>query len=266
MKQELANLSNIEGSEKNPFMVELKGKMYLQPRANAVVAKGQAIVDTITGEVLEENVLIGRRKEVDKSQFAKIYASEIAMLYDLSKTAMNVFLYLTKVMDYENKALFRYLKEYDKLGYKNHSPVLKGLRELVTKHIIYPHLISGIWWLNPAVVCKGERFAKYTEYVTTEYAEKEARRKLEEDKKEIYKSQNINRRAGYIEAGAYEVTEKEDYAEVAKHRDSNNNIVPKESELPSRYDRRWREQNWVEQQEQEEQGQQEPAQEPEQEY
>lgn len=258
MKQELANLSKIEGAEKNPFMVELKGKMYLQPRANAIIAKGQAIVDTITGEVLEENVLIGRRKEVDKSQFAKIYASEVGMLFDLSKPAINVFLYLTKVMDYENKSIFRYLKEYDKLGYKNHSPVLKGLRELVTKNIIHPHLVSGIWWINPAIVCKGERFAKYTEYVTKEYAEK-ARRKLEEDKKEIYKSQNINRRAGYIEAGAYEVTEKEDYAEAAKPRDSNNNVVPKESELPSRYDRVWIEQNWVEQQEQEEQGQQEPT-------
>ena len=244
----LKSLNDVVGKETNPFVFELKGKMYLQPRANAVVAKGQAIVDTITGEVLEENVLIGRRKTVDKSQFAKIYASEIAMLFGLSKSAINVFLYLTKVMDYENKALFDYNKEFKKLNYKTNVQPLNGLRELITKGIIHPHLISGIWWLNPAIVCKGERFATYTEYVTKEYEEKEVRRKLEEDKKEIYKSQNNNRRAGYIAAGAYEVTEKEDYAEAAKHRDSNNKIVPKESDYPSRYDRLFREQDPVEQQ------------------
>ena len=114
----LKSLNDVVGKETNPFVLELKGKMYLQPRANAVVAKGQAIVDTITGEVLEENVLIGRRKTVDKSQFAKIYASEIAMLFGLSKSAINVFLYLTKVMDFENKALFDYNKEFKKLNYK----------------------------------------------------------------------------------------------------------------------------------------------------
>ena len=245
----LKSLNDIVGKETNPFVVELKGKMYLQPRANTVIAKGEHIVDEITGEILEDNVLVGRRRIVDKSEFAKIYASEIAMLFGLSKSAINVFLYLTKVMDYENKALFDYNKEFKILNYKTNVQPLNGLRELITKGIIHPHLISGIWWLNPAIVCKGERFSKYTEFVTNEYVEKEeARRKLKEDKKEIYKSQNINRRAGYISAGAYEVTEKEDLAEAANPRDSNNNVVPKESELPSRYDRLFREQDPVDQQ------------------
>ena len=49
--------------------------MYLQPRANSIIAKGQSIVDTDTGEIVQDSVLIGRRKYVDKSQFAKLYAS-----------------------------------------------------------------------------------------------------------------------------------------------------------------------------------------------
>ena len=81
-------------------MVELKGRMYLQPRANTIVAKGQEIVDTTTGEVIQDSVLMGRRKIVDKSQFAKLYASEIGILFELSKPAINVFMHLTKVMDY----------------------------------------------------------------------------------------------------------------------------------------------------------------------
>lgn len=164
-KDGLISLKDIEGSSTNPFMVELKGKMYLQPRANTIIAKGQSIVDTKTGEIIEESVLIGKRKIVDKSQFAKLYASEIGILYELTKPAQNVFLYLTKVMDYDNKAIFDYKKEFKNLGYTSEMQPLKGLRELITKNIIAPHTVSNIYWLNPTIVCKGERFAKYVEYV-----------------------------------------------------------------------------------------------------
>jgi len=149
----------------HPFVIELTGKMFLQPRANTIIAKGQSIVDLTTGEILYDGILIGKRKVVDKSQFAKIYASEIGILYELSQAGKNVFLYLTKIMDYENKAIFNSETEYAKAGYKTTKPVHKGLKELIKAHIIAAHSIRGIWWLNPTIVCKGERFAKCTEYV-----------------------------------------------------------------------------------------------------
>ena len=157
----------------NPFMVELKGKMFLQPRANMIIAKGENIVNTETGEVLKDNTLIGRRKVVDKSQFAKIYASEIGLLYGLSKTAQNVFLYLTKVMDYDNKSFLNYNADFKKLNYKSGRAIINGLRELIFNNIIASSNMPHFYWLNPAIVCKGERFAKYTEYLTEEEAKRE---------------------------------------------------------------------------------------------
>lgn len=183
-KEELKSLKNIEGSETNPFVVNLKGKMFLQPRANTIIAKGQSLIDTNTGELISDDVLMGRRKIVDKSQFAKIYASSVGELYTLSKAAVNVFVHLTKVMDYDNKALFDYMKEYEKVGYKTEVSPLKGLRELITRGIIYPHTINGIWWLNPTIVCKGERFAMYTEYVTKERHEADKKKLAEKQMKE----------------------------------------------------------------------------------
>lgn len=184
MAGELKSLKDIEGSEVNPFIVELKGKMFLQPRANTIIAKGQGLVDTNTGELISDDVLLGRRKIVDKSQFAKIYASEIGSIYTLSKAAINVFIHLTKVMDFENKAIFDYMKEYKKVGYKTEVSPLKGIRELITRGIIYPHLVNGIWWLNPSIVCKGERFAMYTEYVTKERHEADMKKLAEKQMKE----------------------------------------------------------------------------------
>ena len=157
--------TELERHEKNPFIVELKGKMFLQPRANTIIAKGQSIVDTSTGEVIDESVIIGKRKIVDKSQFAKIYASSIATLYELSKKAQNVFLYLTKVMDYDNRAYFNYYKEHTKIGYKSYVPCYNGILELVNANIIAIDIRENTYWLNPTIVCKGERFAMYTEFV-----------------------------------------------------------------------------------------------------
>lgn len=167
--------------ETNPFILDLKGKMYLQPRANTIVAKGEAILDTQTGEILkDETVLLGRRKTVDKSQFAKVYVSELGILMDLSKTAINVLIYLMGKMDYENKSYLN-SEDYLKLNYKSSLSVIKGLKELIKNSIIAPAVMPHYYWLNPIYICKGERFAIYTEYVTKEYAEQE--------RKEIQKKQ-----------------------------------------------------------------------------
>lgn len=195
-KEKFVSLKDIEGYETNPFMVELKGRMYLQPRANTIIARGQEIIDTATGEVLQDDVLIGRRKIVDKSQFAKIYASEIGVLHDLSKAAILMFMHLSKVMDYENKAIFDYQKQCHLLGYKSHKQPLMAIRELITRNIIAPHYIANIYWMNPAIVCKGERFAKYTEYVTEERHKKDIEqarlRKQSIDKKSLLQQSEIS--------------------------------------------------------------------------
>jgi hypothetical protein len=69
------------------------------------------------------------------------------------------------VMDYENRAYFNYPKDYKKLGYKTHKSSLLGLRELITNNIIACDVRPHHYWLNPTIVCKGERFAMYTEFV-----------------------------------------------------------------------------------------------------
>lgn len=179
---ELPKLSEVEEFATNPFVLELKGKMYLQPRANTIVAKGQEIVDTTTGEVIQDDVLMGRRRVVDKSQFAKIYASEIGVFFGLTKPAISVFMYLAKVMDYDQRAYFDIYKDYKEVGYNSYVAPMKGVRELIGKNIIAKDKRANTWWLNPLIICKGERFAVYTEYVTQERHEKdmEARRIAEQ--------------------------------------------------------------------------------------
>lgn len=162
----LVRLNEIEKYINNPFYQELNGKMYIQPRANTIIAKNQALVDTETGEVIrDEQMLIGKRKYVDRSHFAKIYFTEIGEILSLSPRAIKLLIYISKIMDYEQKAYLNYNKIHEKVGYRNYHQVLTGVRELLTKKIIAASDMEHWYWINPIYICKGERFSKYTEYV-----------------------------------------------------------------------------------------------------
>lgn len=159
-------LSELQKNWTNPFILDLQGRMFLQPKPNTVIAKGEQIVDTTTGEVIKDTVLIGRRKVVDRTEFAKLYFTELKTIYELSRCAYNVLMYIAKRMDFENKVILSAESEYQTLGYKQALPVRNGLRELASKGIIAGGPIPSMYWVNPIFICKGERFAMYTEYVT----------------------------------------------------------------------------------------------------
>ena len=67
-------------------------------------------------------------------------------------------------MDYDNRVYFNYNKDFKKIGYKSHNMALKGIKELIIHQIIACDVRENHYWLNPAVVCKGERFSKFIQY------------------------------------------------------------------------------------------------------
>ena len=178
-KQVNLDLRTYDGYEKNPFIVDLKGKMYLQPKPNTIIARGEQIVDTTTGEVVEDSVLMGRRKVVDRSQFAKIYFSQIQAVFDLSKAAIKVLMYMAERMGYDTMVLMNAKQESEKIGYKSQQAVQRAIKELLDCGIIAQGYISGMYWMNPLYICKGERFAMYLEYTTKEYNAKSEERRAE---------------------------------------------------------------------------------------
>lgn len=59
------------------------------------------------------------------------------------------------------------------MGYKGYNTPYLGLKELIQRDIIASAVMPHFYWMNPAIVCKGERFSKYTEYLTEEEAKRE---------------------------------------------------------------------------------------------
>ena len=78
---------------------------------------------------------------------------------------MKVLMHLADVMEYNQRAFFNYSKSYKKIGCNSHKPTLIGIKELINHNIIAPAIMPHYYWINPTIICKGERFAIYTEYV-----------------------------------------------------------------------------------------------------
>lgn len=160
------NLKKLPLHETNPFIPDLKDKMVLRPKANIVVAKNEAIVDTITGE-LQEAVLMGRRRVVDAADFTKIYIAEMGILFDLKRTTQKLLQFILQTLDYENKVFIDYKRLKESMNISDES-VFKGLKELVANKLLAKTIIPQVYWVNPVIICKGERFAIYREYVKAE--------------------------------------------------------------------------------------------------
>lgn len=155
-------ISNFEQFRENPFIPNL-----LIPRGkkNITIAKSdKAIMSRETGEIEENTLFIGMKKELDKDQFVKIFHSQLQVIFDLSKAALKVFGYIASVTEFGDKILFDIedCKEYT--GYKGLESIYKGLAELLNAEMIARTKQSSVYFINPQVFYKGDRIVLVTEY------------------------------------------------------------------------------------------------------
>lgn len=160
-------LSGNNYSKTNPFVVELKGKIFLQPKPNYFLQKGEKFINE-NGEILADTPIMGRRKLVDKTEFIKVYYNAIRELIDLSEGATKLLISLSKFIGYENELRFSFTHEYKETGYKSRQTVTKYAKELIEKGVIAPAFWADMWWVNPIYICKGERFAMLTAFEVNE--------------------------------------------------------------------------------------------------
>ncbi|RZK32874.1 MAG: RepA protein, partial [Hymenobacter sp.] len=101
--------------------------------------------------------------EVEEDKFAKLYLSQLASFWDLSKPAIRVFSYILTVLK-PKQDLFIFIME-DCLQYANYSSersVFEGLTGLIEANIIARSNHHLKYYINPLVVFNGDRvtFAK----------------------------------------------------------------------------------------------------------
>lgn len=122
----------------------------------------KVIVDTETGET--DTVVIGFKKEVDQTEFVKVYTSQIAIIFELSKTAQKVLSYIWSEQSYGDRIVFDLQKCMDYTKLKSKASISLGITELLESEIIARGSVTSLFFTNPAIFYKGDRLLLITEY------------------------------------------------------------------------------------------------------
>lgn len=170
MKEQARNLSKRAAPtyKENPFIKKLgdPGVMMIRPRQNSVIAKAEGIIDLDTGEIQKDMLLMGRRKLVDKASFTKVYAQNIGFLFDLSKACQKIFRYVLENLmpGADNMVILNPTQVCESEGIVR-TTYDRGIKPLLYHEVIAKSINIHTYFVNPVFICKGERFAMYTEYV-----------------------------------------------------------------------------------------------------
>ncbi len=122
----------------------------------------QQIVVNIDGEPVGYGTFM-QYIEVDEERFAKVYLSQFAAFWELSKPAIRVFGYIISTLKPgQDRIIFRMDKALSYTKYSHRSHILTGLSTLAECGIIARTSYEFEYFINPLVFFNGNRvtFAK----------------------------------------------------------------------------------------------------------
>ena len=124
-------------------------------------------------------------EEVDNAQFVKIFAAGAKAMYDLTISATRVFQVVVSI--YEKEPMSGGFSDCVYLSWVAGGPGgvplpglsesvwNRGMRELVDRKFLSAR-VPGVFWVNPALICKGDRVLLIKEYRRKKQGADEAKR------------------------------------------------------------------------------------------
>jgi hypothetical protein len=166
----MAGKSNYKGIKRypkyteNPFLenaikdIKIVKKMKVAKASN----KAMQVIVNSDGEITGHSQFL-QYIEVDEERFTKLYLSQFAAFWELSKPAIRVFGYIMTIMKPgQDRFIFEMDKclEHTKYVHRNH--VISGLSALIECSIIARTKHDWQYYINPLVAFNGDRvtFAK----------------------------------------------------------------------------------------------------------
>lgn len=117
-----------------------------------------------TGET-EGITLIHRYKEVDETEFVKIFKDGIKYTFGLSVTGEKAYKYFCSILPIRSATVYLNIsKMVEFCEWRTTVSAYKGLGELIKNKIIAPSMEPNLWFINPTVLFNGDRFAFMNEY------------------------------------------------------------------------------------------------------
>lgn len=157
-----------EQFKENPFVENAIQQINITKKTQVIRPKNRDEIQMITssdGEVTGYTAFT-RFIEVDEEKFAKVYLSQFASFWELSRAAIRVFGYLLTVLQPKKDTfIFKMDDCLQHTGYKHKKDVLSGLGNLIECNIIARSNYDWEYFINPLVVFNGDRVAFTKMYV-----------------------------------------------------------------------------------------------------
>jgi hypothetical protein len=162
---------NAKPAAENPWACTL-AETIVSGNKTVAVGKAQAIVNTKTGEMTDEMSVVAVKKKVDRTEFIKIFQGGIASIFNLNKSAKDLFqailhVYLEQKMKGETVYLTPSLLEHH--GYKR----TKQTRTQALNTLLNLGFLCEVesqpfqFWVNPNLFYKGDRMQIFQDYAVT---------------------------------------------------------------------------------------------------
>jgi hypothetical protein len=151
--------------EENPFIENAIKEIEITKRTKVQRATNQSVIQHVVnqdGELTGHTAFL-QYIEVDEEKFAKIYLSQFASFWELSKPAIRVFGYIiTMIKPNQDRFIFRMDEALKHTKYTHENSILTGLSSLVECKIIARTRYDWEYFINPLVAFNGNRvtFAK----------------------------------------------------------------------------------------------------------
>lgn len=155
--------------ESNPFIEKtieevkaIKRTQFISPTHKAEV---QMIVNMETGEQVGHSAFM-RYIEVDDDKFTKLYLSEFAAFWDLTKPALRVFGYIINQIKPNSDRFMFDVEECKKYTqYNTYKSIIEGLNRLIDCGIIARSKKHYMYFINPMMFFNGNRLTFAKTYV-----------------------------------------------------------------------------------------------------
>lgn len=158
--------TEFEYNSTNPFLASIVEHIQDSKHRKVAGHSWQDVVDKSTGAINKQKVLVlGDQKVVDKQEYAKVYMGEIGRFFGLSKKALLLLDYIMKNINYgEDKICLYYPDVQSSLGLIR-STMYSCISQMLQAQIIAKASTNNCYYINPAVVFKGERIAIVKQFI-----------------------------------------------------------------------------------------------------
>ena len=154
MEKKYKTLKDFPTYVKNPFLKDLFIK---ESTKISKIQDTNLKITTPSGEV-KGKVVYAQETNIDRTPFIKLF--EYDFLTRIGTPGIEVFVYICKyILKYSDDKIFILPDDIlSRTRYNTLSPIYKGLSALVEEKVLARTSSTNIFWINPSIIYKGERW------------------------------------------------------------------------------------------------------------